>query len=235
MMGSGFVLRLIFAIGLAIVGNTSLGHAQEDAENLDGGRLGLLRRLLGGSSEEGKPADQESAEEADRLTAVTVYRLIPDDVVEITVHGEDELATSTRLNKNGEATLILLGPLDLAGLTLEEAARLVRDAYMIDYLVDPTVSVVIKEYGKANFAVLGEVKTPGYYFFAGNEKIDLLQAIAMAGSYTRLGSPKKVFVRRTVDGEEKVFRLNAKSMASGDEKPFPILSGDVITIGQSIW
>ena len=62
---------------------------------------------------------------------------------------------------------------------------------------------------------------------------ETLQAIAMAGGYTRLGAPWKVTVQRTVDGQQKIFKLDADAMARDkDGKPFQILPEDTITVGQ---
>jgi polysaccharide export outer membrane protein len=64
----------------------------------------------------------------------------------------------------------------------------------------------------------------------------LLQAIGMAGGYTRIADPGKITLKRTVNGKEGVFKLNAKRMASGDAtSEFEVLPGDVITVGESLF
>jgi len=43
-------------------------------------------------------------------------------------------------------------------------------------------------------------------------------------------------LKRTVDGKESVMHLNAKKMAGGStDSTFPVHSGDIITIGESIF
>ena len=60
--------------------------------------------------------------------------------------------------------------------------------------------------------------------------------VAMGGGYTRLALPSKVTVQRTVAGELKVFRLDAESMAlDPTNKPFMILPGDTITVGERVF
>jgi hypothetical protein len=69
--------------------------------------------------------------------------------------------------------------------------------------------------------------------------IDLLEAIAMAGGYTRIAAPERVSVRRHgSDGhKDEVLRVNAKRLERGDAKAgnFRVLPGDTITVGESLF
>lgn len=228
-------LRLSVAVAL-LTPQIALPQATEDGS---GGRPGLIRMLLGPGSSEAESAgpvvDGDQSEEGELGVRIPDYRLVVGDVIDVEVHGEPELDAKITLDGNGEAAPELLSRIALEGLTLEEAEMVIRDAYMVDYLVDPIVSVEVVEYGKSTFAILGEVNEPGYYFFSSNKKMDLLEAVAMAGGYTRLGSPNRIVVKRTVKEEEKIFKLNAKAMSSGSREPFEILSGDIITVRQSIF
>jgi hypothetical protein len=70
----------------------------------------------------------------------------------------------------------------------------------------------------------------------GDETVNLLQAISMAGGYTRLGTGRGVSVQRGVGEQKKVFTLNADSMAKDkDVKVFEIEPDDTITIGEKIF
>jgi protein involved in polysaccharide export with SLBB domain len=83
---------------------------------------------------------------------------------------------------------------------------------------------------------LGQVNKPGTYPIEGNESISLLQAIGMAGGYTRIANPGKVVVKRAEDGIEKVYNFNAKKMArTATDSTFRIMPGDVITVAESIF
>jgi len=52
----------------------------------------------------------------------------------------------------------------------------------------------VEHFAERRFAVLGQVQKPGNFDFPQNESVNLLKAIAIAGGYTRLGSPSKVDV-----------------------------------------
>jgi protein involved in polysaccharide export with SLBB domain len=66
-----------------------------------------------------------------------------------------------------------------------------------------------------------------------DEPLNLLQAIATAGGYTRIGNPRKIIVERLVGDEKKIFKLNAESMAEDKKsKPFIVLPDDTISVGE---
>src|SRR2546422_11658054 len=51
--------------------------------------------------------------------------------------------------------------------------------------------------------------------------IDLLEAIAMAGGYTRIAAPERVTVRRhTAAGGDQIFKVNAKRFTKGSGGAF---------------
>ena len=138
-----------------------------------------------------------------------------------------------RVARDGSITLPLLGTISIGSNTVEQAIGLIRDGLAKDYLVNPQVSLSIVEYAKRRFTVLGQVNRPGTYEMPGDDQLNLLQAIAMAGGYTRIGAPNKITVQRVVSDETKIFKLNAESMAKNKgEKPFEILQEDTITVGE---
>jgi len=66
-----------------------------------------------------------------------------------------------------------------------------------------------------------------------DESVSLLQAIALAGDYTRLGNPHGITVERMVDKANTRMKLDAAAMAAGkNQRPFVIQPGDVIVVGE---
>ncbi len=164
---------------------------------------------------------------------VSLRPLSPNDVIMMSVYGEDDLTTKTAIDKNGAVILPLLGQVKIGGLTLNQATELVRQLYNKDYLVNPQVTITIVQYAERRFSVLGQVQRPGNYDFPPIDSVNLLEAIAMAGGYTRLGSPSRVEVRRVENGVVKVIHVDANKLARGKEKgSFPVLPDDVITVGE---
>jgi polysaccharide export outer membrane protein len=153
--------------------------------------------------------------------------------VGVEVFGEDDLRTNGRLNGEGNLSVPLLGSIHLAGLTLSQAATRLTDLYGRDYLVNPKVNVMLIGYAKRRFTMLGQVNRPGSYEMPDGspEGIDLLEAIAMAGGYTRIAAPEKVSVRRG----SQVMRVDAKRQARGGLAAFSVVPGDTVTVGESIF
>jgi protein involved in polysaccharide export with SLBB domain len=163
------------------------------------------------------------------------YVLQAKDVVQVSVYQEDDMGAKARLEKDGTILLPLAGKVQLGGKTLEEASRAIRDLLGKDYLVHPEVSVTVLEYAKRRFTILGQVQRPGSYEVSADESLNLLQAIAMAGGYTRIGAPSRVTVQRRIKEETKTFKLDAEAMSKDKNvKPFDIQPDDTITIGERI-
>jgi polysaccharide export outer membrane protein len=159
------------------------------------------------------------------------YRLAPKDVVEIKVYREPDLETRAPIAENGKLTLPLLGPVPIAGKSIEEARLLIQELLDKDYLVAPQVSLKIVEYGRRQFTILGEVQRPATYEIPPNETVNVLQAVAMAGGFTKLAAAGKVVVQRIERGQKKVYRLDTTAMAEGNKlELFQILPGDIITV-----
>jgi polysaccharide export outer membrane protein len=166
----------------------------------------------------------------------TVHLLVPDDLVEIKVYQQPDLETKARIDRDGTVTMPLLGSVRISGKTDEQARALIHDLLARDYLVNPQVSVTVVEYAKRSFTILGEVQRPGTYEIPSGESITLLQAIAFAGGYTRIGSPGKVIVQRIEDGQKKIYNLDAGAMAKEEKvKPFEVLPDDSITVGEKFF
>jgi polysaccharide export outer membrane protein len=159
--------------------------------------------------------------------------LSPNDVISMTVYQEDDLATKTIIDKNGMVMLPLLGQVKISGLTVGQATARIQQLYDKDYLVNPQVNLIVEHFAERRFAVLGQVQKPGNFDFPQNESVNLLEAIAIAGGYTRLGAPSKVDVRRVENGSPKVYHLDAGEMAKDPKrKPFEIQPDDIITVGE---
>jgi len=164
------------------------------------------------------------------------YRLAPNDLLDVRVYDEPDLAAQVRLAGDGTAIFPLIGSVSLRGKTIPQATEVIRERYMAGYLVNPQVSLIIQAYAKRSFTVLGQVQKPGSYEIVGDETISLLQAIGMAGGYTRIADPGNITVRRTENGQDQVMRFNGKRMARGDQSPdLVVRAGDVITVGESIF
>jgi len=171
------------------------------------------------------------------VSAPAGYILSPTDQVTVEVFGEDDLRTSGRLNPEGNLSVPLLGSIHLAGLTLTQAVSKLTQLYSRDYLVNPKVNVTLLSYAKRRFSILGQVNRPGSIDMPDSspEGIDLLEAIALAGGYTRIASPERITVRRQSASGDQIFKVNAKRFTKGKGGGFLVEPGDTINVGESIF
>lgn len=208
-------------------------------------RLGALAAilnlgLLASAQEAAAPApasggaEKSSAGAAPNVNVVSPeYVLRPGDVVQVKVYQEDDLTALSRIGKDGFITMPLLGSVKVVSNTVDQATTLIRDGLAKDYLVNPQVTLNVTEFAKRRFTVLGQVQRPGTYDMPSDESVSLLQAIATAGGYTRIGSPRKITVQRTVGNENKIIQLDAEAMARDKkQKVFEIHTDDVIVVGE---
>jgi len=164
------------------------------------------------------------------------YKLTPNDLLDFRVFEEPELDAVVRVNGDGQAIFPLIGAVKVGGVSIAEATEAIKARYRDGYLVNPQVSLTIRAYAKRLFTVLGEVQKPGSYEMQGTDEITLLQAIGMAGGYTKIANAGNITVKRRSGGGEEVIKLNAKRMARGDDKSsFLVLPGDVITVAESLF
>jgi protein involved in polysaccharide export with SLBB domain len=161
------------------------------------------------------------------------YILSPNDLVAVEVFGEGDLRTQARLNGEGNLSMPLLGSVRLAGLTLTQAAARLTELYGRDYLVNPRVNVTLVGYARRHFIMLGQVNHPGTFDMPETSPggIGLLEAIGIAGGYTRIAAPERISVRRG----NQLLKVNAKRISRGSASEFHIEDGDVITVGESIF
>jgi protein involved in polysaccharide export with SLBB domain len=162
--------------------------------------------------------------------------LKPNDVILVKVYQEDDLETKIAIDRDGLVALPLLGTVQLGNRTPEQATALIRDLYAKNYLVNPRVSLTLLEHAKERFTVMGQVQRPGTYEFPDGQSLNLLQGIAMAGGYTRMGAPSKVSLQRLQNGQPAIFPLNADQMSKDKKaKPFVIMPDDIIIIGERVF
>lgn len=176
---------------------------------------------------------QESEARRVVQAASPTYRIAVGDVVQITVYQEDDLMTTAKVGDGGVIVFPLLGSVRVGGMSVSDATRELTARLKDGYLVNPMVTVSLLEQTKAKFTILGCVANPGSFEVAANSSVSLMEAVGMAGGFTRIASPSKITVKR---GSGEVVRVNGKDQASNRNQPaFRIRPGDVITVPESLF
>ncbi|EJX00388.1 polysaccharide export protein, BexD/CtrA/VexA family [gut metagenome] len=109
------------------------------------------------------------------------------------------------VDNKGEIDFPVIGTLKVGGLTKNEAEDLICE-HLKSYLKEvPIVTVRMSNY---KISVLGEVQHPGT-FTVNNEKVNILEALAMAGDMTVYGLRDNVkLIREDANGKRKIIQLN---------------------------
>jgi len=168
-------------------------------------------------------------------TGASGHVLAPTELIEIKVFQEPELTTSTRIADDGHITMPMVGDLPIAGLSIQDASRLIRERLAARFVVNPQVTLTVVERARKIFTILGQVNRAGTYRFPDHEGINLIQAIGIAGGYTPIGDPTRITLKRVVNGKPNVLKLDAKRMANDNSTPLEIQSGDIITVGERLF
>ncbi len=108
-----------------------------------------------------------------------VYRVGPDDMIQVDVFNVDELSREYRVDANGRINMPLVGEVEVGGYSLAETERIIADKYEEDYLRNPQVSVRVTDYRSQQFTAIGSVSNPRVY--STQTQVSLLEALAMAG------------------------------------------------------
>jgi polysaccharide export outer membrane protein len=144
---------------------------------------------------------EDAAPAKDNLPATRPdYTLQASDLIRVQIFQEDDLIREVRLSQEYTVTLPLIGAVNLKDKTVRQAGELIRDLYNRDYLVNPQVSVIVVEYAARTVNVLGAVNSPGVVTFPPEQSLTLLDAIARAGGFSRLGDRSRVKLTRVQPG-----------------------------------
>lgn len=109
------------------------------------------------------------------------------------------------VNNAGEIDFPVVGRLQVGGLTKNKAEDLIRENLHPFLKETPIVTVRMSNY---KISVLGEVNKPGT-FTVSNEKVNVLEALAMAGDMTVYGIRDDVrLVREDAQGKREIISLN---------------------------
>jgi polysaccharide export outer membrane protein len=114
-----------------------------------------------------------------------------------------------------------------------KANDMAQDPNLVPFEVLPGDSILV-QYRNSTFSILGQVLKPGIYEIPEGTHLNIIDAILMAGGYTRLAAQNSVSVKRMVDGKLKTYKVRAGDMAQeADVVPFEVLPGDIVKVNES--
>ncbi|HYY59602.1 MAG TPA: polysaccharide biosynthesis/export family protein [Pyrinomonadaceae bacterium] len=162
---------------------------------------------------------------------LTTYRLGPEDVISVTVFGQDRYSRGGIIvPPNGKINYPLVPEgILVAGKTTEQVAEELTKR-LDEYIIDPKITVALEKAQSARFSVLGDVAQPGIRIMT--RRLSVYEALAEAGGVLDTGDKSKVMIlRRRADGTLNPIRVNIKEIERGRAKEMAYLApGDQVIV-----
>mgnify|MGYP006191721315 FL=1 len=178
------------------------------------------------------PATGEPAALSSLTTVGSDYRIASNDLLEFDIFGVPDMKRDIRVNASGLVSLPLIGPVAVAGLTAQDAEKLIAARYEEKYLQDPQVSLFIKEFTTQRITIEGAVAKPGIYPVTG--QLTLLRALALSGGFAPYANINQIVVYRNgAAGQREQFVYDLDKVRAGEEQDASIQSDDVIVVQRS--
>lgn len=151
------------------------------------------------------------------------YRIGAGDVIEVQIEDASELSRSYRVTAAGTFLMSFVGRLKAKDKTPDELAQEIADRLRGDYLKDPQVTVVVKEYNSRSFFIQGAVHSPGVFQIEGRPS--LLTLVTLAGGLNKDHGAQAYVIRKAKSkaspGEQSQAQAvpvaDAKAAAAADE------------------
>ena len=149
---------------------------------------------------------------------------------EVSVLGEKDLPKEYRVQPDGSIGFPYIDRIEVAGLEPQQIEELIKKQLVEKkILVDPQVTLVVKQYNSKKVSVIGSVQKPGS--LPWTEGMKLVEAISLAGGFTQLADANHVFLTRTVSASKTVTAVvSVDDISEGKAADIPLQAGDTIKV-----
>jgi polysaccharide biosynthesis/export protein len=157
------------------------------------------------------------------------YLLNPGDELEIDVWREEDLQRTVLVRPDGKFTFPLAGEVVAADRTPAQVQAEITQK-LRNYIPEAVVTVTVVGIGGNQIYVIGQVGNPGAFIM--NPKINVLQALSLAGGMTAFASQNNIIILRSRGGEQETLEFRYDDIARGrnlDQNVF-LEAGDVIIV-----
>jgi polysaccharide export outer membrane protein len=157
------------------------------------------------------------------------YTVKPGDTLSISVWKEEALQGEVLVTPDGAFAFPLVGQIDARGKTVTDLQAIMTER-LAKYISDPVVTVSVREIRGNKIYVIGQVNKPGE--FVVNPRVDVMQALSMAGGTTPFASLGNIIILRREGGKQQPLRFDFTSVAKGRdlEQNIELRSGDVVVV-----
>lgn len=169
------------------------------------------------------------------------YKIGPEDVLDIHVWGHDDLSKQVPVSQSGDFSFPLIGQVRASGRTVAEVQKEMTRRLADGYLVNPQVTVTVKEYKSQKVFVVGEVRNPGTFPLTGPSLV--MEVLAKAGGPTEKAGTEVLVIRPKDPGRKggplspeeagagEVMQLDLRAIQAGDvSRNIPVQHGDTVFV-----
>ena len=178
-----------------------------------------------------RSGDEEEAIVQNYNNFFTTYQLGPEDVISVTVFGQDRYSKQgIKVPPSGRISLALIPDgIFVNGKTVDQVAELITKRYD-EFIIGPQVSVSLDQAGSYRYSVIGDVAQPGIRLMT--RRLSVTEAISEAGGILQTGDKKKVFVlRKQAKGNLTPIPVNVAAIYRGQAPDAVyLLPGDQVIV-----
>jgi polysaccharide biosynthesis/export protein len=153
----------------------------------------------------------------------------PEDVLEISVWREPDLAMKATVRPDGKIGVRLLNDVQASGLTTAQLQDRLQAGFA-RFVSEPVVSVIVTDVRSQMVHVIGSVGRPGVYPLGG--PLTIMEILARAGGLTEFAKKEDIGIVRSEGGKTHRMPFNYKKFIEGTDLQQNILlrAGDVIVV-----
>jgi polysaccharide export outer membrane protein len=157
------------------------------------------------------------------------YTVKPGDSLQISVWREPELQGPVLVTPDGAFSFPLVGRVDATGKTVTELQSTISEALQ-NYIYDPVVTVSVREIRGNKVYVIGQVTKPGEFIV--NPRVDVMQALSMAGGTTAFASLDSILILRRASGNQQAIKFDYTEVSKGRnlQQNIELQSGDIVVV-----
>ena len=157
------------------------------------------------------------------------YTVKPGDGLEISVWKEPDLQGPVLVTPDGAFSFPLVGQVDARGKTVTELQQIITER-LAKYISDPVVTVSVRDIRGNKVFVIGQVNRPGEFIV--NPRVDVMQALSMAGGTTAFASLNNITILRRTGTKQEALRFDYTAVVRGKslEQNIELRSGDIVVV-----
>ncbi|MCP4447223.1 MAG: polysaccharide export protein [Myxococcales bacterium] len=190
--------------------------------------LAILILILAGSC--GDPPPSEYPTQEVYLEDTT---LGAGDIFDVRVFQHEEMSATYSTSAEGTISFPLIGTVPVSGKTPSQLEQEILVRLADGFIVNPQVSVLVKEYKSKKLSVFGQVKKPGTLGFT--EGMTIIEAISRAGGFTPMARKNAVTVTRETDGKQAKYTVPVDTIGRGKASNFYVRPGDVVFVPERLF